>query len=123
MKYTYMKKIKIRETKRWLNKFYSSNFVEHPLIAYDNSDIDKKVAITQNKRKSGIYRWVNKVNNKTYIGSSLDIGRRFTEYYSYNRISDEKRRYPIHIALLKYGYSNFKLEILEFCHKSDLITR
>jgi group I intron endonuclease len=26
-------------------------------------------------------------------------------------------------ALLKYGYSKFKLEILEYCNKNDLITR
>lgn len=29
----------------------------------------------------------------------------------------------IHRALLKYGYSGFKLEILEYCNKDDLLAR
>lgn len=29
----------------------------------------------------------------------------------------------IHKALLKYGYSGFKLEILEYCSKADLLNR
>jgi len=29
----------------------------------------------------------------------------------------------IHKALLKYGYSNFKLEILEYCNKDEVIAR
>jgi group I intron endonuclease len=29
----------------------------------------------------------------------------------------------IHKALLKYGYSGFKLEILEYCNKADLLNR
>lgn len=29
----------------------------------------------------------------------------------------------IHRALLKYGYSNFSLHILEYCNKEDLIAR
>lgn len=29
----------------------------------------------------------------------------------------------IHKALLKYGYSNFKLEILEYCDKDIVLTR
>jgi group I intron endonuclease len=45
------------------------------------------------------------------------------EYYSYSRISNENRKFPIHNALLKYGYSGFKLEILEFCDQYSLIVR
>lgn len=29
----------------------------------------------------------------------------------------------IHKALLKYGYSGFKLEIIEYCNKDDLLNR
>ena len=30
---------------------------------------------------------------------------------------------PIHAALLKYGYENFNLEILEYCRADELIVR
>jgi len=30
---------------------------------------------------------------------------------------------PIHNALLKYGYANFSLEILEYCEKKDSISK
>lgn len=70
------------------NKFYTNAVSQSTLITYFDADLYKDAAIKQNKGKSGIYRWVNKVNNKTYIGSSLYWGRRFMEYYSYSRISN-----------------------------------
>lgn len=94
-----------------------------PTIIYINSDLEKDKAIEQNINKPGLYRWTNVVNNKTYIGSSINLSRRFKEYYKYNHISNTKRRFPIYNALLKYGYSSFKLQILEYCDKSNLIER
>jgi group I intron endonuclease len=46
-----------------------------------------------------------------------------SNYYSFNYISDPKRNFLIHKALLKYGYSEFQLEILEYCKTEDLIER
>lgn len=94
-----------------------------PIISYLNADLEKATIIKQNKSRSGVYRWINVINNKTYVGSSINLGRRFKEYYNYNHISKVKRNFPIHSALLKYGYSNFKLEILEYCEPSVLIKR
>lgn len=108
-------------------KFYSSHSVNvssiTPVISYLNAELKKDVIIKQNKKKSGIYRWINVVNNKKYIGSSIDLSRRFKEYYNKNHISKVKRNFPIHAALLKYGYYNFKLEIIEYCDKFNLIER
>jgi group I intron endonuclease len=63
------------------------------------------------------------VNDKSYIGSSINLSRRFREYYNHSKISNEKRKFPIHLAILKYGYSNFKLDVLEYCNVSDLTQR
>lgn len=30
---------------------------------------------------------------------------------------------PIHAAILKYGHSNFTLDILEYCSKDNLVVR
>lgn len=70
-----------------------------------------------------MYRWVNLISGKTYIGSSANLGRRFTDYYSYNYIINSKSVMLIHKALLKYSYSGFKLEIIEYCNKDDLLNR
>jgi hypothetical protein len=50
------------------------------------------------------------------VGSSIDLGRRFRDYYKYSFLTHEKNKsMPIYKALLKHGYSHFKLEILEYC--------
>jgi group I intron endonuclease len=54
------------------------------------------------------------------VGSSIDLGRRFTSYYSFLYINHQKSSL-ICRALLKYGYSKFRLEILEYCEKEDLL--
>lgn len=42
----------------------------------------------------------------------------------YYRPSELKRNIrPIHLALLKYGHENFTLEIIEYCHKSEVLER
>lgn len=66
--------------------------------------------------KSGIYRWVNLVNGKRCVGSSVDLQRRLGEYLNPIRLAAELLRGEsiIYRALLKYGYSNFTFEVLEF---------
>jgi group I intron endonuclease len=58
---------------------------------------------------------------KSYIGSSINLGKRLANYYNLNYISTSKM--SICKALIKYGYSNFTLEILEFCDCSYTISR
>lgn len=55
---------------------------------------------------SYIYVIINLVNNKKYIGQSINPERRFKEHYKRNQTSIDK-------AMHEYGLSNFKLEILE----------
>ncbi|OTA72098.1 hypothetical protein M434DRAFT_88603, partial [Hypoxylon sp. CO27-5] len=62
-------------------------------------------------------------SGKSYIGSSKNLSLRFKQYFNYNHISHPKRNLRIYKALLKYGYSGFKLEILEYCDVSLLLQR
>lgn len=73
--------------------------------------------LRDNKNKSGIYRWVNKVNGKSYIGSSVNLSRRFRGYYSIRFLEKEikKNKSAVYRSLIKLGYSNFSVEILEYC--------
>lgn len=78
--------------------------------------------MAENKGKSGIYRWINKINGKTYVGSGQDLAKRLGYYFKSSELLRFKR--PIHSALLRYGHENFKLEILEYVQsKEDLIKR
>jgi len=51
---------------------------------YPNADADKFKIYSDNKDKVGIYLWRNLVNEKKYIGSSVDLRRRFFKYYNFN---------------------------------------
>jgi group I intron endonuclease len=55
--------------------------------------------------------------------TSLDLsaGRRFSTYFSHTYISSNK--FPISKALLKYGYAEFRLEMIEYCEPKDVIQR
>lgn len=49
---------------------------------YINLTETKADILSDNKVKSGVYRFVNLVNGRTYVGSSADLTRRFRDYLS-----------------------------------------
>jgi hypothetical protein len=65
--------------------------------------------------KAGVYQWINNTNGKTYVGSSVDLYRRFFEYLNPKHLIRELLRGEslIYRAMLKYGYTSFSFKILE----------
>ena len=94
-----------------------------PLKYYDNAYTMKSFNLNENKNKAGIYRFTNKLNGNIYIGSSKYLNKRFSKYFNLSYISTVKNDLTISRALIKYGYSNFTIEILEYCEVSDLLKR
>jgi len=92
-----------------------------PIKIYANAETQKSLIIEENAGKSGVYRWVNQVNGKTYIGSSVNLSTRFRQYNNIKYLSLYKM--PIYKALLKHGLSKFSLEILEYCDQTQCIER
>lgn len=92
---------------------------------YLNADLDKLRIIYENKGKCGIYRFTNLINGKSYIGSSVNLDKRFRCYFSLDWLESELKRAnsKIYRSLIKNGYSNFSLEILEYCEESKAINR
>ena len=86
-----------------------------PEVIYLNSDLDKERILKENKGKSGVYLWKNLLNNKIYVGSSTNLSRRFSFYFSIKSLLNYKSQSILIKGLLKYGYSSFKVEILEYC--------
>jgi group I intron endonuclease len=82
----------------------------------------KKDILNENGGKSGIYMLTNKITKDIYIGQSINLSNRFKNSLSLSYIKS-KDSFRISKALIKYGYSNFSLTILEYCNKSDLQAR
>lgn len=72
----------------------------------------------------GIYKITNRINNKCYIGQSVDIKARLAHHKSdaYNE-KLPKYRYPLYRAIRKYGKENFDFEVLELVEDIDLLTQ
>jgi len=96
-----------------------------PLVTYTNAEEYKSIILSENKRKSGIYRLNNLVTGKSYVGSSKDLNNRLRAYYSTSNMERivKKEKSIIYKAILKYGHSKFSLDILEYCEPNILISR
>jgi len=58
------------------------NLIINPLVLYSKLTLEVKIIFKDNKGKSGIYRWNNLITRASYIGSAIDLTRRFRDYFS-----------------------------------------
>ena len=69
----------------------------------------------------GIYKITNLINNKVYIGQSVNIQQRFKKHKTkYKDISNEESNKILYKAMRKYGLENFSFEIIEECSINQL---
>lgn len=69
----------------------------------------------------GIYKITNLINDKSYIGQSVNIKKRFNAHKSAAFNPNNKNyNFPLYKAIRKYGIENFKFEVLEECEKTEL---
>jgi group I intron endonuclease len=66
----------------------------------------------------GIYKWTNLINNKVYIGQSINILARKAEHIKLAK--NENYTTNIAKAIRKYGIENFNFEIIEECSYKEL---
>jgi group I intron endonuclease len=67
----------------------------------------------------GIYKITNQINNKSYIGQSVNINRRWAEH----RMLGRDESLSLKRAMRKYGIENFTFEVLEECLPEELDAR
>jgi group I intron endonuclease len=111
-----------------------NNLPNVPARIYEDAAALKDQIISDNKGKAGVYLIffllkqkkirTNKLNGKTYIGSSVNLSQRFYRYFSSKYLQGVLGRSEslISRALLKYGYSNFKLEV-EYCEPEECLAK
>ena len=62
------------------------------------------------------------IKKKRYIGSSQYLRKRLYEYFNVNNLIRDNSMQICH-ALLKYGYDNFSLTIIDYCEPEKCIER
>lgn len=67
-----------------------------------------------NDNSSGVYLITNKLNNKRYVGQSINLKKRLKKHLHLTK--EERYDAPLYKAIKKYGIDNFVLEIL---YKTD----
>ena len=72
--------------------------------------------------KSGIYKILNTVNGKAYIGSSENIKRRLKDHKGYLQNNKHPSTH-LQNAYNKYGVASFEYSILEYCEVEILEVR
>lgn len=133
-----VKKVSNKQFYHWLagfgvgkihrNYFHSGNENISPIVpkmSYIDALAEKRTILQDNKDKSGVYRWINKETGESYVGLASKLTKRFRVYYSESGIEKILKISTSRIlrALLKYGYSKFRLEILEYCDSDKCLER
>ncbi len=68
----------------------------------------------KHKTKSGVYCIINKINNKIYIGSSINIQERIYNHKTHLNKNIHCNKY-LQSSYNKYGKDNFEFDILDLC--------
>ena len=108
---------------KWDKQIYPfSSVIEYfyPIPGWTEENY-KALKINEMKvKRAGIYSIVNTVNNKIYIGSAINLSRRFSEHL---RELQRNAHYNDHLqkSWNKYGKESFSFNIEYFCNEEDLI--
>lgn len=85
---------------------------EYKFIGLNSSKLD---ILLKTKGKAGVYMFFNLINGKMYIGSSINLDRRFRVHIS----NIGKIRLPLPLSINKYGPDSFAFIILQCFESSE----
>lgn len=69
---------------------------------------------------SCIYKILNKINGKVYVGKTTCLVQRTYNYNSDFRNDGKRLNDYLYRAMVKYGYDNFEISPIEFCKTNEL---
>jgi group I intron endonuclease len=72
--------------------------------------------------KSGIYKITNKITGKCYVGSAVNINKRWS---AHKKMLERNTHHSkiLQNSVNKHGYNNFIFEVIELCDREILIER
>ena len=108
--------------KRYYTNTKISETNHKPSLNLDEKDSNIEQIIKENNNKSGIYLITNLITNDQYVGQSIDLGKIFRKYFTLSYLKN-RNSLVISRALIKYGYANFSISILEYCDVINLNNR
>ncbi len=73
--------------------------------------------------KCGVYLITCIINNKSYVGASVDIASRVNQHFGKTCLNKYSKIHPFYSDILKYGRDNFKVECLELCPPSEKLEK
>lgn len=71
-------------------------------------------------RESGVYKIVHSPSGKVYVGSAVNIDRRWREH-KYQLENGRHRNQKLQRAWAKHGAKEFSFQVIEFCEKENLL--
>ncbi len=83
------------------------------------------LATAEIPKKPGIYKITNLINNKIYIGKSVNLRNRINAHKRVEKCTDENYKYNhkytsiFHQSLRKHGLQNFKIEFIEILKEAN----
>jgi group I intron endonuclease len=95
------------------------NIFSKPVRIY-KPNLDRNLIGIENKSRTIIYKWINLINGKMYVGSSWYGSNRLLTYWSPSVL---QKNLPIYNSIRKYTHNNFMLVILEDLGKSGSVSK
>ena len=77
--------------------------------------------IANNINNFGIYKILNKLNNKSYIGSTSESFRKRWNLHKHHLVNGKHKNSHLQYAWNKYGSDNFEFIILEECNDKNKV--
>ena len=112
-----IKELKIVEQrlskKEVLNKLIYKVYFEKPYTDLVSRVVGKEV-------KTGIYKITNTLNQKVYIGQSINIAERWKQHIKRALGAEPMTQNKLYPAMAEDGVWNFTFEIVEVCEKAQL---
>lgn len=102
--------------KEVLNKLIYKVYFEKPYTDLIRRVVGKEV-------KTGIYKITNTLNQKVYIGQSVNVAERWKQHIKRALGAEPPTQNKLYPAMQKDGVWNFTFEIVEICEKSQLNER
>lgn len=99
--------------------FLSNPYFKNAVKIYIDPFSQRLVISRDNIGKSGVYCWINLVTGNKYVGSSSNLKIRLSDYFKPSYLV--KNRYPLAKSIIKHGWKNIALIIIEFTDKTKVV--